>query len=395
MTTPGNSIWEQELRASVDALLTEQLRNLQGRVELRLRQAIHESLDDAVRETVPQLAQDVGNRLDQWNMRVSRSRIAQAADPWPEWLRLLLAATRPAEALQALLYSATSLSGRAAIFILRSGQASVWRSSAGIRLPESLVVRDHELLRRCVEQPQRIEWNPGAPPLAPFPPGLGNASSGGIHPLRVHAKTIGFLYWEQDDAGDSSPIQQLDLLVQITGLILQSLTPALSRPAAPASAPAGSERPAPAAAESAVAAESAPAALAPSTMSGASAESPAPAPEPVTETRPSAPAAVPARSATMTPLQARAHRFAKVLIQDLEIYLHRDRPGVLAAARQERNIYGRLRDELERARKSFWEKFPPASGIGAEVLEEAVILLLCDGDHTLMGPEYPGLKPYL
>jgi hypothetical protein len=68
---------------------------------------------------------------------------------------------------------------------------------------------------------------------------------------------------------------------------------------------------------------------------------------------------------------------------------------VLAAAREERNVYGRLRDELERARKSFWEKFPPTSGVGAEVLEEAVILLLCDGDPTLMGPDYPGLKPYL
>lgn len=393
MTTPGNSIWEQELRASVDAVLTEQLRNLQGRVELRLRQAIHESLDEAVRETVPQLAQGVGNRLDQWNMRVSRSRIAQSADPWPEWLGLLLAATRPAEALQALLYSVTSVSGRAAIFILRSGQASVWRSSAGIKLPESLAVRDHELLRRCVEQAQRIAWNPGEPALAPFPSGLGNAASGGLHPLRVHAKTIGFLYWEQDEAGDGSQAQRFDLLVQMTGLILQTLTPALSRPAAVATAATSSE---PATSTPAPAAEPAPVSSAPPPASPAATGAADASPEPAADALAvSAPAPPPSRPASMTPLDARAHRFAKVLIQDLEIYLHRDRPGVLAAARQERNIYGRLREELERARKSFWEKFPPASGIGAEVLEEAVILLLCDGDPNLMGPEYPGLKPYL
>ena len=394
MTTPGNSIWEQELRASVDAMLTEQLRNLQGRVELRLRQAIHESLDEAVRETTPQLAQGVGNRLDQWASRVSRGRVAApSADPWPEWLRLLLASTRPAEALQSLLYAVTSVSGRAAVFILRGGQASVWRASAGIKLPESLAIRDHELLQRCVEQSQRMEWNPGEPPLAPFPPGLGHAAAGGLHPLRVHAKTIGFLYWEQDEASDSSQAQRFDLLTQLTGLVLQTLTPALSRPAAATAshAPAAQE-PAPAPtpdspSTTAATAHAAPVADAPAPVPATpEPEAPAPAPAPA--------APVPARAA-MTPLEARAHRFAKVLIQDLEIYLHRDRPGVLAAARQERNVYGRLRDELERARKSVWEKFPPTSGVGAEVLEEAVILLLCDGDPTLMGPDYPGLKPYL
>lgn len=392
MTTPGNSIWEQELRASVDAMLTEQLRNLQGRVELRLRQAIHESLDEAVRETIPPLAQGVGNRIDQWSARASRSRIvSQSADSWPEWLGLLLAATRPAEALQSLLYAVTSVSGRAAIFILRGGQASIWRSSAGIKLPESLAVRDHELLRRCMEQPQRMVWTAGEPPLAPFPPGLGNAASGGLHPLRVHAKTIGFLYWEQDEAGDSTQAQRFDLLVQLTGLILQTLTPALNRPAAAPAAAA--EEPAAPTAETAPATPPAPIQAPPSSEAPATPAAPPAAVAAVPSPSP-APAPAPARSA-LTPLEARAQRFAKVLIQDLEIYLHRDRPGVLAAAREERNVYGRLRDELERARKSFWEKFPPASGVGAEVLEEAVILLLCDADPTLMGPDYPGLKPYL
>lgn len=393
MTTPGNSIWEQELRASVDAMLTEQLRNLQGRVELRLRQTIHESLNEAVRETTPQLAQGIGNRLDQWASRMSRGRMAApAADPWPEWLHLLLTATRPAEALQSLLYAVSSASGRAAVFILRSGQASIWRASAGIKLPESLAIRDHELLRRCVEQSRRIDWNPGEPPPAPFPPGLGNAPSGGLHPVRVHAKTIGFLYWEQDEAGDSGQAQRFDLLVQIAGLVLQTLTPALSRPAAPAapaspvpeSRPAASPVPAPVTAPPANALPA----------SDVPVSSPAPAEPAASAPAAGAAAAAPARAA-MTPLEARAHRFAKVLIQDLEIYLHRDRPGVLTAARQERNVYGRLRDELERARKSFWEKFSPTSGIGSEVLEEAVILLLCDGDPTLLGPDYPGLKPSL
>ncbi len=395
MTTPGNSIWEQELRASVDAILTEQLRNLQGRVELRLRQTIHESLDEAVRETTPQLAQGVGTRFDQWAARVSRGRMAApVADPWPEWLQLLLAATRPAELLQSLLHAVSSASGRAAVLILRSGQASIWRASAGIKLPESLAIRDHELLQRCVEQPRRIHWNPGEPPPAPFPPGFGNAPSGGLHPVRVHAKTIGFLYWEQDEAGDRSQAQRIDLLVQIAGLVLQTLTPALSRPAT-AAAPAPSvPEPRPAASPDSAPVTAAP--VHPLSASDVPVSAPAApaAPEPAAPAPAAAAAAAPARAA-MPPLEARAHRFAKVLIQDLEIYLHRDRPGVLTAARQERNVYGRLRDELERARKSFWEKFSPTSGIGSEVLEDAVILLLCDGDPTLLGPDYPGLKPSL
>lgn len=401
MTTPGNSIWEQELHASVDAVLTEQLRNLQGRVELRLRQAIHEALDEAVRDTVPQLAQGVGTRIDQWNSRLSRGRMTQATDPWPEWLGQLLGTKRPAEALQSLLYAVTSVASRAAIFILRSGQASVWRSSPGMRLPESLAIRDHELLRICVEQPQRISWHPGAPPVAPFPAGLGQGAAGGLHPLRVHAKTIGFLYWEQDEAHDGGLAQRFDLLAQVAGMVLQSLTPALTRPAPDAVA--APESPAPPAQPAVTEEVPAPAVVQPAVEVPAFAEAKAetaseaqPASVVVAESPlpPPAPAVAPVAAAALSPLEARAHRFAKVLIQDLEIYLHRDRPGALTAAREQGNVYGQLREELERARKSFWEKFPPASGIGAEVLEQAVILLLCDGDPALMGPDYPGLKPY-
>lgn len=384
MTTPGNSIWEQELHASVDAILGDHLRNLQGRVELRLRQTVHEVMDAALRETVPQLSQGIGGRLDQWNARTARTRAAHA-DQWPEWLSLLLAAKRPAEALQALLYAVSSVAGRAAIFILKSGQANVWRASAGMRLPETVMVREYELLRRCVEQPQRICWGPSAPPADPLPAGLGNALSGGFHPLRVHAKTIGFLYWEHDEATDNTNPQRFELLAQLTGMVLQTLTPAMARPSA-AVAPGPAAAPAPAFSE---------AAAGPMPLAAAAASAPAHETETAPESRRSvaAAASLPQLAPSMTPLEARAHRFAKVLIQDLEIYLHRDRPGALAAARQQRDIYGQLREELERARKSFWEKFPPSSGIGAEILEQAVIRLLCDGDPDLLGPDYPGLNP--
>jgi hypothetical protein len=109
---------------------------------------------------------------------------------------------------------------------------------------------------------------------------------------------------------------------------------------------------------------------------------------PVLETPPSAPTQVvpePIEQAAPVELdpktRAAAERLARVLVGDVELYF----PAKVSQARTQGNLYGQLRDELERSRATFVERFGEEVEAQYRIFTTTVIHQLCDGEVSKLG----------
>lgn len=112
-------------------------------------------------------------------------------------------------------------------------------------------------------------------------------------------------------------------------------------------------------------------------------------PHPAPEPQPSAPTQMvpePIEPAPAAELDAKtragAERLARVLVGDVELYF----PEKVARARTQGNLYGLLRDELERSRATFVERFGEDVEIRHRIFTTTIIQQLCDGDASKLGP---------
>ncbi len=85
-------------------------------------------------------------------------------------------------------------------------------------------------------------------------------------------------------------------------------------------------------------------------------------------------------------LHLRARRFARVQVAEMTLYQSR----AVAAGRSQKNLYSRLKDEIDAARQAYQTQFvkPCASMIDYFHLE--LVRTLANDDESLLGPEYPG-----
>ncbi|HET8900430.1 MAG TPA: hypothetical protein VFM84_00715 [Holophagaceae bacterium] len=80
-------------------------------------------------------------------------------------------------------------------------------------------------------------------------------------------------------------------------------------------------------------------------------------------------------------VRSAAERLARVLTGDIELYF----PAKVAQARTTGNLYGLLRDELERSRQTFLERFGADLEKDHGIFQATVVSLLCDGDAAKLG----------
>ena len=66
---------------------------------------------------------------------------------------------------------------------------------------------------------------------------------------------------------------------------------------------------------------------------------------------------------------------------DVELYF----PAKVAQARTQGNLYGQLRDELDRSRATFVERFGEDIEAKYRIFTTTVIHLLCDGEVAKLG----------
>lgn len=261
-------------------------------------------------------------------------------------LDLLEGATSQSDLLRRLLDALAPLVERSALFILKQGMASLY-AQRGFDPPPTpkpgaiLPAAELEALIQGAERSLRRR-GPGYTGLLSVLGGI-EAADLAILPLRHRRKTVALVLV------DSGLRQQLDAPAQARALVLV--------------------------------ASSMLAALATGREEEAHPQAPA-------ESHPSAPTQVvpePIEPAPEVSLDARtraaAERLARVLVGDVELYF----PAKVAQARTQGNLYGQLRDELERSRATFVERFGEEVERKYRIFTTTVIQQLCEGDASRLG----------
>ena len=76
-----------------------------------------------------------------------------------------------------------------------------------------------------------------------------------------------------------------------------------------------------------------------------------------------------------------ARRYARLLVSEIKLY----NEAAVSEGKQAQDILARLRPEIDRARRLFEEKFPPATGARVSWFDEELVKTLADGDTSLLG----------
>ena len=260
-------------------------------------------------------------------------------------LDLLEGATSQSDLLKRLLDALSPLVERSALFVLKQGLASLYthrgfEAGAPVRSGAVVPPPDLEAVIHGLSRSLR-STGPGysalLSPISKF-----EAADVAIFPIRHKMKAVALLLV------DSGLRQRIDHPVQIRAL-------ALATSAMLASLAAGHEE--------------------------------QPRPQPIERPASAPTQVVPEAIETAPPAEldprtrAAAERLARVLVGDVEIYF----PEKVAQAHRQGNLYGLLRNELERSRATFVERFGEPVENQYRIFTTTIIQLLCDGDVSKLG----------
>ena len=260
-------------------------------------------------------------------------------------LDLMEGATSQSDLLRRLLDALAPLVERSALFILKQGLASLYSHrgfEAGAPLKSGAVVPPPDL-EAVIQGVSRSLRRPG-PGYAALLAAISTFEAGdvSVFPIRHKKKAVALLLV------DSGLRQKIDHPEQIRAL-------AMATSALLASLAAGKEeepRTHPAEPQTSVATQV--------------------VPEPI-----EAPPLVDLDPRT----RASAERLARVLVGDVELYF----PAKVAQARTEGNLYRLLRDELDRSRATFVERFGEDLEVQHRIFTTTLTHQLCDGDVSKLG----------
>lgn len=315
----------------------------------------------------------------------------------------VLQPTAQTEIMAATLKAAAAVAGRAALFVRRGDNFSVWRAE-GFSAADSSALRSVSAsaaqagaFKDVCDRQNSVCLSRAA---ADWPAGLDSALSQNspsspaaeicLLPVAVAGKVVAALIAEGGAGSDT--MGGLEIVARVTGLSLETAgtrgaasaaggaagaetkpEAAISQPVPPAAAPVA-EAPAPPPAEppprGSFAASSPPVAAA------AHSETSAAAPPPDVESLPEA----------ERDSHKKAHRFARVAVQDLLSY-HKNK---IAEGRNNRNLYTVLREDIEKTRENYQKKFGQTAAGSFDYLHYEMIAKLAGNDPAVLGDQYPG-----
>lgn len=327
---------QDALRASLEAWLNQRHQALLEEVMAAWQEGLTRFRPDP--ELLARLSEAAPSTLVLGNAEASEGHLATALD-------LIEGAPSQSELLKRLLDGLAPFVERSALFILKQGLASLYAhrgfDGEAPRRPGAVVPPpDLEALihggARAIRRPGPA-YSALLAPLSSF-----EAPDLAILPLRHKRKAVALLLV------DCGARQRLDRPEQVRALVLaaSALLAALA---------AGREEE--------------PQALPPEPMPSAPTQV---VPEPID----------PPPSQDLDPrTRAGAERLARVLVGDVELYF----PAKVAQARTQGNLYGLLRDELERSRATFVERFGEDVELRHRIFTSTVIQQLCEGDPAKLG----------
>lgn len=309
----------------------------------------------------------------------------------------VLQPTGQSEILGAFLQGAKSFAGRCALFARKGDSFTFWRgegfpAEATNRLRSVTVAATLPgIFKEICENQLAVTTGRSAESLAPsLEQALGKTAEESIYlfPVIVQGRVIAALYADAGEKANSVESPALEILARVAGLSLET---SAARAASPSTAR-------PAAAEAAPSAETTPVAEAP----------PEPTVESVTEEvsqaapfgsfAASVPTSAAAVAATPPPPDAdslpeaerdihrRAHRFARVAVQDLLSY-HKNK---IEDGRRNKNLYSLLREDIEKTRENYQKRFGQTAASSFDYFHYELVVKLADNDLATLGEQYPG-----
>jgi hypothetical protein len=119
---------------------------------------------------------------------------------------------------------------------------------------------------------------------------------------------------------------------------------------------------------------------------------PEPAADVVEATVPASAAAAPAVAkdplAEMSPEDADTHRkaqrFARLLVDEIKLY----NQAKVAEGRRNKNLYDRLKDDIEKSRTTFQKRYGNTVAASADYFQKEVVRSLAEDDAAVMGPNF-------
>ncbi len=301
--------------------------------------------------------------------------------------------TSQAEILVQLLDGCGNFAGRVALFVLRGNSAIGWQARG---------FADNNFVKQLTLDPGNglagralRDRTPASAAAAEFSSdlvrGAGNPSGGNcmVLPLLVREKVPGFVYADRGPAASGKlDTSALELLVRIAGLWLEAI--AARRGGAPAERGAETPMAPPEKVSERPAAIEPPPSLPAERVSEPVAPPLAPAPPPVAAPPP-APARVPAAAAAPAPIapgdeevHKKAKRFAKLLVDEIKLY----NQAKVAEGRQKRDLYDRLKDDIDKSRATYEKRYGNTAAGGADYFTHELIRILAENDVALLGGSF-------
>ena len=80
----------------------------------------------------------------------------------------------------------------------------------------------------------------------------------------------------------------------------------------------------------------------------------------------------------------KAKRFAKLLVDEIKLY----NKEKVAEGRQNKDIYQRLKDDIEKSRSTYEKRYGGTSAASAGYFQSEAVRILADDDDALMGPGF-------
>lgn len=376
-------------------------------VEQIVEQAVSVVLD----HHVPRIREELVRRvLDELPQAAGTSGDAGAANLLKAISAIHAGATQR-EILRALLDNTVRYSGRGALFVIKAGAATGWQGRGFTESGED-TIKDFGL-DVTVGAPEqalrsRLPFSGSNSDIDPaFISRFGAPADGQllILPLVLKEKVAALVYADAGaEPGSRIDTAALELLVRVTSAWLEvaSLRKQAQKEenAEAAGEKAESAPPAQAAAAAAAAAPSDPfAAHAPRHVAPVSAPIPAEAaieqPVAVAQAEPIAVAATAAAVApahdpfaNLSPEDADVHRkaqrFARLLVDEIKLY----NQAKVAEGRKNRDLYDRLREDIEKSRGTFQKRYGNSAAAGADYFSQELVRSLAEDDASIMGANF-------
>jgi hypothetical protein len=363
-------------------------------LEQLVEQAVRSVLDEVMPALRDQLVQNVMQSLEPELASMAAAAVPPPPPPMDEEteklnraLATIQAGASQVEILDAMIEGAAQFAARTALFVVRGTNGVGWRAR-GFNDDEAVRSSPLELsggLAGKALQARAMVTGTGAEFMPDFDAKFGAAAEESLMlPLMVRDKAVALIYADGGTEGSEVDRPALQSLVRTTGLWLEvfATRKATGAHVAPPPPAAAAEAP-----QAMAAAAPAPSAPAPAPEPPAAPPEPEPTPAAV-----EAPEPAPAPAAMPDPIPAgedgevhkKARRFAKLLVDEIKLY----NQGKVSEGRQHRDLYDRLKDDIEKSRASYEKRYGNTVAKDGDYFNQELIRILADNDAALLGNNF-------